>query len=73
MKKQATVLALGAVLAAVLAAPSFAATKHHAVNQVRSAPAYSGYYNSAVPEGNYKGYSDISTGGFSGAMGGIGR
>ena len=73
MKKQATVLALGAVLAAVLAAPSFAATTHHAVAKVRSAPAYSGYYNSAVPEGNYTGYSDSSSGGFSGAIGGIGR
>jgi hypothetical protein len=38
-------LALGAILAAVMAAPSFAAAQLHAANQVRSAPAYSGYYN----------------------------
>jgi hypothetical protein len=74
MKTKTTVLALSAVLATVMAAPSFAATEHHAATQARSTPAYSGYYNSAVPEGTYRGfYGPPTTSGNSGAIGGIGR
>jgi hypothetical protein len=70
MKKQATVVALGAVLSLALTATSFAATAHHA-KQTRPAV---GYYDSAVPEGSYSGYSNSnSSGGISGAIGGIGR
>jgi hypothetical protein len=73
MKKQATVIALGALLSLTMTATSFAATTHHA-NRAKPTAGYSGYYDSAVPEGNYTGYSDsYSTGGFSGAIGGVGR
>jgi uncharacterized membrane protein len=75
MKKQTTVLVLGALLAVVMTAPSFAAksTAHHAANRANATSSYSGYYDSAVPEGGY-GYSpSYQTGGFSGAIGGIGR
>jgi sterol desaturase/sphingolipid hydroxylase (fatty acid hydroxylase superfamily) len=79
------VLALGLLLTLTAATPAFAATPHHAVHHARSAPVNSGYapgfwdyapggyFNPAVPEGNYIGYSDYNTGGLSGAMGGIGH
>ena len=73
MKKQATVIALGALLSLAMTATSFAATAHHA-NRVKATAAYSGYYDSAVPEGNYTTYSNsYNTGGISGAIGGVGR
>lgn len=76
MKRQVTVLALGALVALAMATPSFAASNHttargavarHATNP------YSGYYDSSVPEGNYTYAPTYSTGGPSGDMGGIGR
>jgi hypothetical protein len=76
MKMQSTVLALSALLALAMTAPSFAAknTAHHAASRERAPSTYSGYYDSAVPEGNYTSYApSYATGGLSGAMGGIGR
>jgi hypothetical protein len=76
MKKQATAIALGALLALGMTAPSFARTASHAAQHARTkaANSYSGYYDSTVPEGNYTTYPDsYSTGGVSGAIGGIGR
>jgi hypothetical protein len=76
MKKQATAIALGGLLALAMTAPSFAAKNaaHHAVHREKTPSAYSGYYNSAVPEGNYTSYApSYPTGGISGDMGGIGR
>ncbi len=77
MKRQATLLALGALLTFATAAPSFAASNHTtargAVAQRHATISYSGYYDSSVPEGNYTYAPSYSTGGSSGAMGGIGR
>jgi hypothetical protein len=74
MTKQTIVLALGAILATLMVAPSFAAAQPHAVHQARAAHAHSGYYNSVVPEGNYAGFQGATTtGGYSGAIGGVGR
>ena len=75
MKKQAIVTALGVLVALAMTAPSFAATsKHHAAHQAKTPSAYTGYYDSAVPEGNYTGYApSYATGGLSGAMGGLGH
>jgi hypothetical protein len=77
MKRSATILALGAVLSLAMAAPSFAqGTKspaHKAQQHRVNADAYSNYYDSAVPEGSYTGYPNANTGGYSGAMGGVGR
>jgi hypothetical protein len=75
MKKQAIVTALGALVALAMTAPSFAATsKHHAAKEAKTPSAYTGYYDSAVPEGNYTGYApSYSAGGISGSMGGVGR
>jgi hypothetical protein len=73
MKKQTTIIALGALLSLAMTATSFAASAHQA-KKARAPANYSGYYDSAVPEGNYTGYSNsYSTGGISGAIGGIGR
>jgi hypothetical protein len=72
MKKQATVIALGALFGLAMTASSFAATVHHA-KQAKAPASYSGYYDSAVPEGSYTGYSNSYTGGISGAIGGVGR
>ena len=76
MKKQAIVTVLSALVALAMTAPSFAATSkaHHAANQARTPSGYAGYYDSAVPEGNYTSYApSYATGGLSGSMGGIGR
>jgi hypothetical protein len=76
MKKQATVIVTSALLALAMTAPSFAAKANHAAQREKPASAYSGYYDSAVPEGNYTTYApSYSTGGSfnSGSMGGIGR
>jgi hypothetical protein len=80
MKRQATVIALGVLLALSATAPSFAQGNRHAKNSAvhrsQAADPYTGYYDSAVPEGNYTGYApSYNTGGAfnSGAMGGIGR
>jgi hypothetical protein len=80
MKKQAIVTVLGALMGGLLAiamtAPSFAATSkaHHAANQAKTPSAYTGYYDSAVPEGNYTNYvPSYATGGPSGDMGAMGR
>jgi hypothetical protein len=78
MKKQATMIATGVLLALAMTAPSFAAksTANHAAQREKPASAYSGYYDSAVPEGNYTNYApSYSTGGSfnSGSMGGVGR
>lgn len=80
MKRQATVMALGVLLALTAVAPSFAAnaqTNRNAAHQAKAADPYAGYYDSAVPEGRYTTYAP-SYGGYSGAfnsgsMGGIGR
>jgi len=57
MKKQTTIIAIGALLSLAMTATSFAASAQHA--KKAKAPAnYSGYYDSAVPEGNYTGYSN---------------
>jgi len=75
MKKQTTVMVLGALLTVVMTAPSFAAksTAHHAANGAKATSSYSGYYDSTVPEGGYSYAPSYNTGGFSGAIGGIGR
>lgn len=75
MKKQATVIALGVALTAALATPSFAQGAHRVVHYVRPAvtSGYSGYYDSAVPEGRYTGYDDDATGGLSADLGAIGN
>jgi hypothetical protein len=76
MKKQAIVTVLGALIALAMTAPSFAATSkaHYAKSQAKAPAAYTGYYDSAVPEGNYTSYAPTySAGGLSGSMGGIGR
>ena len=73
MKKQTTIIALGAILSLAMTATSFAATAHHA-KQAKAPASYSGYYDLAVPEGSYSGYANsYSTGGISGAIGGVGR
>jgi len=76
MKKQATVVVLGALLSVVVTGTSFAEgasqAKHHA--RTTAASPYQGYYDSALPEGNYTTYApSYNTGGFSGALGGVGR
>jgi hypothetical protein len=75
MKKQATVIALGALLTLAMTASLFAQGNSHPTHHARAAATspYSGYYDSAVPEGNYTGYSNSYTGGISGAIGGVGR
>jgi hypothetical protein len=74
VKKQTTVMAFGAVLVAIMTAPSFAATEHHAVYHTRPASTYSAYYNPAAIEGNDRSFQGIpTTSGYSGAIGGIGR
>ena len=75
MKRQATVIALGAALIAAMTAPSFAtqAKAHHAKTHAQLTPSYSGYYDSAVPEGNYTTYANPATGSISSAIGSIGR
>ena len=75
MKKQATVIALAAALTAVLTGSSFAQGARHPVRNVRPAviSGYSGYYNSAVPEGSYTGYDDDATGGLSADLGALGN
>jgi uncharacterized membrane protein len=72
MKKQTTVIVLGALLSLAMTAPSFAQGKAHP--RGRAPSAYSGYYDSALPEGNYTTYPETySGGGYSGDIGGIGR
>ena len=57
MKRQTTVIALGALLSLVMTASSFAqGNSHPRHTSGRAANAYSGYYNSAVPEGDYSTY-----------------
>ena len=75
MKRQTTVIALDALLSLVMTASSFAqGNSHPRHTSSRAASAYSGYYNSAVPEGDYRTYHySYTTGGDSGDMGGIGR
>ena len=76
MKKQAIVMAAGALLTLAMTAPSFAEAAKNAAHHARAATTdvYKGYYNSAVPEGNYTGYApSYSSGGLSGSMGGVGR
>jgi hypothetical protein len=80
MKRHATVMTLGVLLALAATAPSFAASaqsSRNAVHHAKAADPYAGYYNSAVPEGNYTGYAPTYSnygGAFnSGAMGGVGR
>lgn len=77
MKRQATVMALGVLLALTAAAPSFAASaqssRSAAAHRTKAADPYAGYYDSAVPEGNYTTYSNPASGSVSSAVGGIGR
>ena len=76
MKKQATVIVLGMALAAALTSPSFAqGTRHYPVRETQPVVTmgHSGYYDSAVPEGPYTGYSDDATGGLSGDLGTLGH
>jgi hypothetical protein len=75
MKRQATVIALGAALIAAMTAPSFAtqAKAHHAKTHAQLTPSYSGYYDSTVPEGNYTTYANPASGSVSSAIGNIGR
>ncbi|MFZ0422897.1 MAG: hypothetical protein WAL80_08475 [Xanthobacteraceae bacterium] len=74
MKKQAIVTALGVLVALAMTAPSFAATSKAHTNRAKTPSAYTGYYDSAVPEGHYTGYApSYATGGLSGSMGGVGR
>jgi len=78
MQRQVTAIALGAFLALVMGAPSFArdhgAAAHRAA--ARSAPpaGYSRYYDSTAGARSYSspGYS-YDGGGLSGDIGGIGR
>ena len=75
MKRQATVIALGAALIAAMTAPSFAAQAkaHHAKTNAQPTSSYSGYYDSTVPEGNYTTYANPASGSVSSAIGNIGR
>jgi hypothetical protein len=76
LKKQAAVIALGALLTFAMTASSFAQGYRHARHARSGAvSSHSGYYDSTVPERNYTTYpySSDSNGGFSGAMGGVGR
>jgi hypothetical protein len=80
MKKQATVIALGALLSLAMTATSFAASAHHAkrakapVNYSGYYNSYQGYYNPAVPQGNYTTYPNVYNGGsVSSAIGNIGH
>jgi hypothetical protein len=72
MKKQATVMAVGALLTLVMSATSFAASNGVAARHGRASAGnpYAGYYDSAV--GAY-GYDDYSAGANSGSMGARGR
>lgn len=75
MTKRTMVIAVGALLSLAVSASSFAQGNSHPRHaRSRAASIYSGYYNSAVPEGNYTTYPySYTTGGDSGDMGGIGR
>ena len=73
MKKQATTMAVGALLTLVMIVPSFAQgggqAKHH--GRASATHAYSGYYNSTT--GAYGSDSSGDYGGISGAIGGVGH
>jgi hypothetical protein len=73
MKKQATTIAVGALLTLVMIVPSLAQgggqAKHH--GRANAAHAYSGYYNSTT--GSYGSDSNSDYGGISGAIGGVGH
>jgi hypothetical protein len=79
MKKQASVIALGAVLSLAMTATSFAASTH--AKRAKPQASYSHYYNyapgaynPAVPEGNYTTFYPVYNGGsVSSAIGGIGH
>ena len=83
MKKQASVIALGALLSLAMTATSFAASAHPAkrAKPQGAHPRYydvaPGYYNPAVPEGNYTtfypSYNSYNGGSVSSAVGGLGR
>jgi hypothetical protein len=75
VKKQTTVIALGALLSLAMTASSFAQGNGHPRHaRSRAASTYSGYYNSAAPEGSYtRDPYSYTTGGLSGAIGGIGH
>jgi hypothetical protein len=80
MKKQASVIAVGALLSLAMTATSFAASTHPA-KRAKPHATYSHYYNyapgsynPAVPEGNYTTfYPSYNGGSVSSAIGGIGH
>jgi hypothetical protein len=73
MKKQASAMAMGVLLALVMTAPSFALGGGHAKHHPRAnaAQPYPNYYDSTA--GSYGNDSDGGYGGLSGAIGGMGH
>jgi hypothetical protein len=73
MKKQASALAMGALLTLVMIVPSFAQGNGHVRHHFRASAAagHSNYYNSAA--GSYGNDSSGDYGSLSGAIGGIGH
>jgi hypothetical protein len=73
MKKQASALAMGALLTLVMIVPSFAQGNGHVRHHFRAGATdgRSNYYNSAA--GSYDNDSSGGYGGLSGAIGGIGH
>jgi len=73
MKKQASAMAMGVLLALVMTAPSFAQGGGHAKHHPRAGAveAYPNYYDSTA--GSYRRSSDSDYGDISGAIGGMGH